>query len=110
MLQKLGMKTLALAAALAAAVPGVTLARDHDNFRGRGPEHHEVYRGDWGHRDRDWDHDRGRWGFGFGVYTAPTPVPVPVPSPAANGYYDQYGVWHPYNPYYSYPAPSPYGY
>jgi hypothetical protein len=37
-----------------------------------------------------------------GVYVAPTIV---APAPAANGYYDQYGVWHAYAYY-----PQPYGY
>lgn len=105
MFKKLGFKSLVLGAALAAAVPGVSFARDHDDHRGGGYEHHEVYRG-----DRDRDHDRGRWNFGVGVYSAPAPVPVPVPAPPANGYYDQYGVWHPYAPYYPYGAPTPYGY
>ena len=107
MLKRLGISTMALAAILAAAVPGVSLARDRDDHRGG--EHHEFNRGHEGGRDRDWDHDRdgdrdrdwdrGRgWSFGFG-YNA---VPVPAPAPAS-GYYDQYGVWHAYNYY-------PYGY
>lgn len=100
MIKRFGIKTLALAAVLAAAVPGVTFARDRDDFR-RGPERHEVFRG----HDRDWDHDRGHWNFGFGIYAAPTPVPVPVPAAPASGYYDPYGVWHAYAPAY-----PPYGY
>jgi hypothetical protein len=96
--RKLGIPALALAAVLTAAVPGVTFARD------RG-DHHEVFRGREGWRgDRGWDrdHDRG-WNFGLGFYAAPVPVPVPAPAPA--GYYDQFGVWHPYyygNGYYGY--------
>jgi hypothetical protein len=96
MLKKLGISTMALAAALAVAAPGVSLARDRDDHRGGA--HHEVYRGHQAGRDRHWDHDRDwdrrGWSFGFG-YTAPVPVPAPAP-----GYYDQFGVWHPY----------PYGY
>jgi Ni/Co efflux regulator RcnB len=99
MLRRLGISTMALAAALAAATPAVSLARDRDDHRSG--EHHEVYRGHEAGRDRHWDHDRDwdrqGWSFGFG-YTAPVPVPAPAP-----GYYDQYGVWHPYAPY-------PYGY
>ena len=97
MLKRLGISTMALAAALAVATPAVSLARDRDDHRGG--EHHEFYRG----HDRDWDRGRG-WSFGFG-YTAPVSAPV-VPAPAA-GYYDQFGVWHPY----AYPAaPYPNGY
>ena len=84
MLKKLGIPTLALAMALAVAAPAVSLARGRDEHRGGGFDRHEVYRG----RDaRVW---RGRGGpsfnFGVGVYAAPAPA----------GYYDQYGVWHPY--------------
>jgi hypothetical protein len=100
MLKKLGISTMALAAALVVATPGVSLARDRDDHRGG--ERHEIYRGRDGWRGRDWDRDRHGWSFGFG-YAAP--VPVPVPAPAA-GYYDQFGVWHPYayypNGYYGY--------
>ena len=96
MLKKLGISTLALAAALAVATPAVSLARDRDDHRGG--ERHEVYRGHDGWRGRDWDRDRHGWSFGFG-YAAPAPAP-----PA--GYYDQFGVWHPYtyypNGYYGY--------
>jgi hypothetical protein len=101
MLKKLGISTMALAAALAVAAPGVSLARDRDDHRGG--EHHEVYRGHEGWRDRDWDHDRRGWSFGFG-YTAPAPV---VPAPAA-GYYDQFGVWHAYAYYPNAPYPNGY--
>lgn len=95
MLKKLGIPTLALAMGLAVAAPAVTLARGRDDNRGRGVEHHEVYRG---RDDRGWrGGDRGRFNFGFGVYAAPAPA----------GYYDQYGIWHPYvyGPY-----GRPYGY
>jgi hypothetical protein len=56
---------------------------------------HEVIR----HDDRVWGGDR--FGFGVGIYAAPAPV-VPAPvvtAPAAPGYYDQFGVWHPYGYY-----------
>lgn len=97
MLKKFGLSTLALAAALAVAVPTVSLAADRggDHRGGRDFDRHEDVRRD--------DHVRGR-GFGVGVYVAPTIV-APAPAPAANGYYDQYGVWHPYAYY-----PQPYGY
>lgn len=107
MFKRFGLKTLALAAGLAIAAPVITLARDHDDDRGRGYSRQENFRGDrggrdfhdrgfrdrgWGHRDFD-DDDGGRWGVGFGYYSAP--APVPVPAPAVNGYYDQYGNWQP---------------
>jgi hypothetical protein len=114
MLKQLGISTLALAAALAVATPGISLARDRDDHRGG--DRHEFYGGhnsrggDWDHardRDRDWDRDRHGWSFGFG-YAAP--VPVPAPAPAA-GYYDQYGVGHAYAYYPSGPNyPNGYGY
>jgi hypothetical protein len=90
MLRKLGIPVLAIAAALAAAVPSVSMARDRD-------DHHEAVR-----RDFHSDHDRFRGGWNVGIYAAPAPV-VPAPAPAPAGYYDQYGVWHPYAVY-------PYGY
>ena len=100
MLRRLGIPALALAAALSAAVPGVTMARDRDDHREAFQGNAEVRDRDFDHdrdrdHDRDWDRDRGRWNLGFGVYGAP--VPAPAPSPA--GYYDQYGTWHPYASY-----------
>ena len=100
MLKRMGISAVALAAALAVAMPAVSLARDRDDHRGG--EHREVYRGHDGWRDRDGDRDRHGWGFGLGFAV---PVPVPARAPAA-GYYDQFGVWHPYtyypNRYYGY--------
>jgi len=93
MFKRLRLSAVALAAALAVATPGISLARDRDDHRGG--EHREFYGGRDGWRDRGWDRDRDRdrhWSFGFG-YAAPVPVPAPAP---VNGYYDQYGVWHPY--------------
>ena len=99
MFKKLGIPTLALATAMAVAAPTVTLARDRDDHRGGDSDRHEAFRGrdDRGgrFRDRD-DHDRdfrggNRFNFGVGVYSAP--------APAASGYYDQFGVWHPYGYY-----------
>lgn len=95
MLKRLGIPTLALATAMAVAAPTVTLARDRDDHRGGDFGRQESFRG------RD-DHDarfRGgdRFNFGVGIY-APAPV-IPAPGPAAAGYYDQYGVWHPYGYY-----------
>jgi hypothetical protein len=93
MLKRLGIPVLALAA-LTTIVPAVGMARDRDDHRGG--ERQEAYRGhdDDRVRDRDWDrdHDRRGWNAGFGFNTAPVPAPAPV----ANGYYDQYGNWHPY--------------
>lgn len=108
MLKRFGLSTLALATALAVAAPVVSMARDRDDdrgFRGRDFDRHERmehrdygrhfrdWDGDYGRRSRDWDRDRGRsrFGFSFGYQTAPTP--------AANGYYDQYGIWHAYGYY-----------
>jgi hypothetical protein len=89
MLKKLGIPTLALTIAMAVAAPAVTLARGRDDQRGGGAARHEVYRGREGRDDRGWrDRDGGRFNFGVGVYTAPAPAPA--------GYYDQYGIWHPY--------------
>ena len=100
MLKRFGIPSLALATLMAVAAPTITLARDRDDRGGgRDFDRHDVV--------RDRDHDRrsdrdDRFHFGVGVYTAPAPViaPAPVPAPAA-GYYDQYGVWHPYE-YYGY--------
>lgn len=91
-----GIPTLALAAALATTIPAVSSARDRDDHRDG--ERHEVYRGhdDGRWRDRDGDRDSDRWRFGY--YSAPAPAPVPY----ASGYYDQYGVWHPYAYYQPY--------
>jgi hypothetical protein len=91
---------MALAAILAVAAPRASQARDRDDHRGG--EHHEVYRGHDGWRDRDWDRGRGR-SFGFGLT-----APVPVPAPAPTGYYDQFGVWHPYTYYPNAPYPNGY--
>lgn len=82
MLKKLGFKTMALAAGLAVAAPTISLARDRDD------RHERVERrdrDDRGFRDRD---DRR---FNFRYYSAPVP--------AANGFYDRFGVWHPYGFY-----------
>lgn len=110
MFKKLRFSALGLAAAMAVAVPTVSLARDHDGGRGGRGFARQEYRGGDHDRGRDWDrgrsfyrdydHDRG---WGFGVYVNPAPAPV------ANGYYDQYGVWHPYA-YDQYGNPIPYGY
>src|ERR1700676_4047485 len=100
MLKKLGLSTLALAAALAVAAPTVSLAEDRDDGnrgynRGRDfnrqSERYEHRDGDcdWNRgRDRD-DYNRGRVGVGFGFYRTPV-------APAPSGHYDQYGYWHPY--------------
>jgi hypothetical protein len=103
MLKKLGIPTLALAVAMAVAAPSVTLARDRDDYRGRGFERHEMYRG---REQRVWrDNDRGRFSFGINIYRAPI-----APQPVANGYYDEYGVWHAYGFYDQYGNWHPYGY
>jgi len=92
MLKRFGLSTLALATALAVAAPAVSLARDRDDFRGRDFDRHErVEHRTYDRRDRDYDRDRGRFGFSLGYRSAP--------APAANGYYDQYGNWHPYGYY-----------
>ena len=104
MIKKLGLSTLALAAALAVAAPTISMARDRDDYnRGRDfnrqSERYEHRDGDrdWNRgRDRD-DYNRGRVGVGFGFYRTPA-------APAASGYYDQYGYWHSYG----YNAPNGY--
>ena len=95
MLKRFGIPSLALATVLAVAAPTVTLARDRDDHRGGDFDRHETIRG------RD-DHDfrgRDRFNFGVGVYASPAPVVAPAPVVPASGYYDQYGVWHPYGYY-----------
>ena len=88
MLKRFGIPALALASALAIAAPTITFARGRDDFRGgRDFDHHIIV------RDRGY---RGGFTFGVGVYADPVPVPVPVPAPVPSGYYDQYGIWHPY--------------
>jgi len=86
MKRRLGLATLALGTALAILTPATAMARD---FHG---DRHEAVRVDRGH----WDRGRSpAIGFGFGIYSTPAPVIV---NPPAAGYYDQYGVWHPYPP------------
>ena len=98
MLKRFGLPTLALATAMAVAAPTVTLARDRDDHRGGDAGRHEVVRRDFhGDHDRDFRGGRGI-NFGLGFYSAPAPVVAPAPAPAT-GYYDQYGVWHPYGYY-----------
>ncbi len=86
MLKKLRISTLALAAALAVAAPTLTFAQDRD---GRRDDHRDVAR-----VERRDDHrivrggDRSGFRFSFGINVAP-----------AAGYYDQFGVWHPYGYY-----------
>jgi len=75
MFKKLGISTLALAAALAVAAPTASFARDRDDHRN---DHRDRGREVIVHRD----HDRFRFGVG-------------IATPAA-GYYDQFGVWHAY--------------
>ena len=90
MLKKLGFKTMALAAGLAVAAPTLSLARDRDDSRGRNFNSHVVENHAYEHRDIDnrGFRDRDDRRFNIRSYAAP--------APAANGYYDQYGVWHPY--------------
>jgi hypothetical protein len=92
MLKKLGFKTMALAAGLAVAAPTISLARDRDDFRGRNVDRHERFE----RRDRD---DRR---FNLRFYSAPTR--------RSDGYYDRYGVWHPYGFYDRYGVWHAYGY
>ena len=115
MLKKLGIPTLALATVMAVAAPTVTLARDRDNdHRDGNSDRHEAFRGRddrGGHfqdrDDRNWGFRGGnRFNFGVGFYSAPAPI---APAPVANGYHDQYGVWHPYGYYDQYNG-RPYGY
>jgi len=96
MLKKLGIPTLALATAMAVVAPTVTLARDRDDHRGGDFGRHEVVHG---RDDRDVRFRGGPgFNFGVGVYAAPAPI-YSAPAPGAGGYYDQFGVWHPYGYY-----------
>jgi hypothetical protein len=97
MLKRLGLSTLALAAAMAVAVPTASMAAERNDhrgrdFNGRDNDRHERVeprgRDDWRFRGGD----RARVGVGFGFYNT-------APAPAANGYYDRFGVWHPYGYY-----------
>jgi len=87
-MKRFGIPAMVLAAA-ALVLPAASFARDRDDhFRGdRG--RHEFFE----HRDHDRD-----WRFrpGFNVYVGPAPVERFAPVVPTNGYYDQYGVWHPY--------------
>jgi hypothetical protein len=83
MLRKLGIPVLALAAVLMASIPAISMARDRE-------DHHADVRA-----RNDW-HDRDGLHLGIGVYTTPVPAPVPAPAPTPAGYYDQFGIWHPY--------------
>ena len=95
MLKLFGLKTMALAAGLAVAAPTISLARDRDDFRGnREPVRNQRIDHDrFVHRDVDRDRfvRRDRDDYRYNVRVAPTP--------AATGYYDQFGVWHPYGYY-----------
>lgn len=105
MLKRFGIPALALASALAIAAPTMSFARDRgdsrggrqvarQDFRGRGDDHFDRGNRHFDRDDRNFD--RGGFNFGVGFYANPVPVPVPVPAPVPSGYYDQYGIWHPY--------------
>ena len=97
MLKRFGLPVLALASALAVAAPSASLAADRDDHRGgREVERHDSFKGRDDRRfardDHHFDRDRGI-NFGFGFNSTPAPAPAPT------GYYDQFGVWHPYGFY-----------
>jgi hypothetical protein len=109
MLRRFGIPTLALTAALAVAAPTVTLARDRDDHRGGNTNSHESFHGrdnrSFDRDDRRVDRDdHSRFNFGAGFYRGP------VPAQAASGFYDQYGVWHPYGFYDQFGVWHPYAY
>jgi len=81
MLNKLGLSAAMLAAL---ALPTTALAQ-----YGHGGEHHGG-----GHVERGGHVEHGyyRHGPGFGIYFGPGPIYGPY----AYGYYDQFGIWHPY--------------
>jgi hypothetical protein len=92
MFKKLGVSTLALAAALAVAAPTLTMASERDYRGGRTQvvEHRDAYR-DRGRDDHRDVRDRDDFRFRAGFYAAPAPI--------AAGYYDRFGVWHAYGNY-----------
>ena len=101
MFKKLGIKALALAAVMAVAAPAVTFARDSDDYRGRGDEHREMYRGSSGYDSRMFrqqNQDRDRWNLGLGWYSSPAPVARGYNGQGyyGQGYEGQYGAWNSY--------------
>lgn len=89
MFRKLGVTGLVLASALAVLGPQVASARDRDDYRysrdAREARDGREWRERTGHEREEWrEHERreDRRYYGRGNY--------------ANGYYDQFGYWHPY--------------
>jgi hypothetical protein len=80
MLKKLGLSAAMLAAL---ALPTTALAQ-----HGRGGEHHGGGRVERSH----YGHGYYRHGPNFGIYFGPGPIYGPY----AYGYYDAFGIWHPY--------------
>jgi hypothetical protein len=79
MLKKLGLSAALLAAL---ALPTTALAQHgHGGEHHGGPVAHGYYHGG---------------GPQFGVYFGPGPAYGPYLGPYGGGYYDQFGIWHPY--------------
>lgn len=112
MLKKFGLSAL-VGAALAFA-PATALAADHDRGRRGGESRHEVQRRGFERHDfdrHDRDRDRGHWRGGY-FYYGPSYVapysygyaPYYYGNTYSGGYYDRWGIWHPYyDPYSPYP-------
>jgi hypothetical protein len=81
MLKKLGLPAVVLGTALSLLSPAAASARDHDRDRG---ERHEF-------RERGFHR-----GPRFSIYYGPSYAYGPG---YTNGYYDQWGYWHPYGHY-----------
>lgn len=89
MLKRFGLPTVVLGTALSLLSPAAALARDHDRDRG-----HE--RREWRDNERhEWrEHEWRERGPRFRFYVGPSYTYGP--SYYGNGYYDQWGYWHPY--------------
>ena len=83
MLKKLGLPAVVLGTALSLLSPVAGLARDHD-------------RDDHGRDRREFREREFRRGPRFSIYYGPSYTYGPRYS---NGYYDQWGNWHPYGWY-----------
>ena len=99
MLKRLGLPAIILGA-ITVTSPGTALAKDHDRDdrdrnRGEWREHERHER-----RERVWREDRPRFYFNYGPSYSYNPYVYG--QTYAGGYYDRWGVWHPYATNYGY--------